>query len=318
MIVSEANRWQRGRRLIGWMDGTMTSIPDGSAAMVTRPCKGFTERAGAALVITLAMVMVISAGSGAGAQTADTRPGSAAGVPLPAPVESAPLAPPPGAPQAPSPVAPSLAAPAPAPPSAAEAGPVPAPAQSPAPAPAPQLAQPPAAAPSPSPSVNPDATLAGKPGDTTDVDTLVLTARPALTMAGQTTWDKGLGTLAEVFEKLRGEAGKLGLQVAGRPLTHFIETDDIGFRYEAMLPVDRPPGTTPPGDVRSGTTPEGRALRFTHKAPYDDIDTTYESITAYLDAKGLTVRDQFIEEYVGDPRKGDDPNFEINVYVLPR
>jgi effector-binding domain-containing protein len=124
--------------------------------------------------------------------------------------------------------------------------------------------------------------------------------------------------MREVFRRLDGEAGRLGLQVAGRPLTYFIETDDMGFRYEAMLPVDRTPETGLPADVRAGQTPTGNALRFTHKAPYDDIDATYEGITAYLDAKGLTVRDQFLEEYVNEPNDSADPNFEINIYVQPR
>ena len=294
----------------------MAIIPDGTTSLARedrrearrgssrRLAADGRHRGSTVLAILGAFLIGMLAPASLVAQTSDTRPASPAGIPQPAPVESAPLAPPPGSPAAPTPQAPSSPAPA------VEA----------TPAPAPQLAQPPAVAPAPAPApaVNPDATLAGKPGDTTDVDTLVLTARPTLTIAGQTTWDKGLNTLAEVFEKLRGEAGKLGLQVAGRPLTHFIETDDIGFRYEAMLPVDRAPGAMAPGEVRAGSTPQGNALRFTHKAPYDDIDTTYESITAYLDAKGLTVRDQFVEEYVSDPRKGDDPNFEINIYVQPR
>lgn len=293
-------------------DGTTSLAPECRREARRRSSRRLTadgrHRGSTILAILGAFLIGVLAPASLGAQTTDTRPSSPAGIPLPAPVESAPLAPLPGSPAAPAPQAPSTTPPA------AEATPAPAS----TPAPVPQLAQPPAAIPAPSPVVNPDATLAGKSGDTTDVDALVLTARPTLTIAGQTTWDKGLNTLAEAFEKLRGEAGKLGLQVAGRPLTHFIETDDIGFRYEAMLPVDRAPGAMAPADVRAGSTPQGNALRFTHKAPYDDIDTTYENITAYLDAKGLTVRDQFVEEYVSDPRKGDDPNFEINIYVQPR
>jgi DNA gyrase inhibitor GyrI len=102
----------------------------------------------------------------------------------------------------------------------------------------------------------------------------------------------------------------------------FLDTDDNGFRYEAMLPV----GQGPAGDrqssfgngVRPGLTPAGPSLRFVHVAPYDDIDSTYETITAYLEAKGITVKDAFLEEYVGDLADPADPNLEINVYVQPR
>lgn len=153
-----------------------------------------------------------------------------------------------------------------------------------------------------------------------NVDSLVLVPKDALSVTGQASWDRGFEQLSEVFRRLEAEASRLGLQVAGRPLTHFIETDDAGFRFDAMLPVDRPPaaGAPLPADIRASRTPAGNALRFTHKAPYDDIDSTYEGITAYLDAKGLTVRDQFIEEYVSEAKDAAEPTFEVNIYVQPR
>lgn len=234
-------------------------------------------------------------------------------VPAPAPVQSAPLAPPPGAtaspetPQAPPPPAPAIA---PLPETAVPAVPAPG-------APAPGVPAPAVIA--PAPGLDPNTTLAGKPGDPMNVDELVLPQKPALVISGQTTWDKGFDTLAETFRRLDAEASRLGLKVAGRPLTYFAETDDMGFRYDALLPVDRTPEVGTPGaNIRSGQTPQGKALRFTHKGPYEDVDTTYEGITAYLDAKGMIVRDQFIEEYVNEPKDAADPNFEINIYVQPR
>ena len=70
----------------------------------------------------------------------------------------------------------------------------------------------------------------------------------------------------------------------------FVETDDLGFRYQAMFPSGCSPraGGPFPRRYRLGKTPEGKAWRFAHKAPYDEIDYTYETITAYLDAKGIT------------------------------
>jgi effector-binding domain-containing protein len=224
-------------------------------------------------------------------------------VPAPAPIQSAPLAPPPGAAAQPEAAPAQPAPPAPAIPLVPQAAPLP----------------PAAAAPAPPPGIDANATLAGKSGDPMNVDEIVLPQKPALVISGQTTWDKGFDTLAETFRRLDAEAARLGLKVAGRPLTYFAETDDMGFRYDAMLPVDRTPEIgTPGGNIRSGQTPQGNALRFTHKGPYEDVDTTYEGITAYLDAKGVTVRDQFIEEYVNEPRDAADPNFEVNIYVQPR
>jgi effector-binding domain-containing protein len=147
---------------------------------------------------------------------------------------------------------------------------------------------------------------------------MTLAPRPVLSLAGESTWDDGFENLRTAFQKLRDEAGKRGLAVSGRPQALFLSTDDNGFKYEAMLDI---PATTalqetPAGGVRVKLTPEGRTLKFTHVGAYDEIDTTYEAITAYLDEKGLVARNLFIEEYMNDPAASDDVTLEMNIYVL--
>ncbi|KFC73981.1 Transcription activator, effector binding precursor [Bosea sp. LC85] len=236
-------------------------------------------------------------------------------VPLPAP----PVTPPPAAGQpAPSAPGPQGAVP---PPPAPPPAPVPAPATPEAP-PAPPLPAPPVTPQQRQSTVAPDpnATLAGKPGDPSDVDEVQLVPKPVLAISGQSSWDQGFQRLSESFRILREQASRSALAVAGRPLTLFIETDDNGFRFEAMLPVDRAPDGAVPlaNGVRPSTSPAGPSLRFVHTAPYDDIDSTYETITAYLEAKNIKVKDAFLEEYVTDLKDPSDPNLEINVYVQPQ
>ena len=265
----------------------------------------------------------------------------------PTAVESAPLAPPPGSavpvqatPAPPAPVPDVVPGPQPVQPAPAPQRPVTPEPMRPAPVPQlplePQPVQPPPTLPPPGPvlpmqpptlqqqtgTINPNETLAGKRGDPSDVDQVLLVSKPVLMLSGQSSWDEGFKRLSESFRILRQEADRAQLPVAGRPLTLFLETDDNGFRYEAMLPI----GQGPAGDrsstfgngVRPGLTPAGPSLRFVHVAPYDDIDSTYETITAYLEAKGITVKDAFLEEYVGELADPADPNLEINVYVQPR
>ena len=235
-------------------------------------------------------------------------------------VESTPLAPPPGT--APAPViAPPLAPAAPAPEAPAASAP-----QTPPVIATPPVAAPPVIAAPPvvmAPSVgmvDPNSTLAGKPGDTVNADDLVLAPKNAAVSTGRSTWDDGPKTLGETFARMRAEADKAGVKVAGRPLAIFVETDDAGFRFEAYLPIDRIPDNREQmgPDIRFSQTPEGRALRFVHRGPYDDVDSTYEVITAYLDAKGITVRDAFVEEYLGELKDSSEPGFELNIYVTPR
>ncbi|POR56773.1 effector-binding domain-containing protein [Bosea psychrotolerans] len=258
----------------------------------------------------------------------------------PTAVDSAPLAPPPGAAapaqaQAVPPVAePQPVQPPPVLQGPAAPQPVQPPPASPLP-PEPQPVQPPPTLPAPGPALpvppvpqqqtgmpDPNATLAGKRGDASDVDAVLLVSKPVLSLAGQSSWDQGFQRLNESFKILREEAAKAGLPIAGRPLTLFVETDDNGFRFEAMLPVGQAPEGSRTSEfargVKVGLSPAGPSLRFVHVAPYDDIDSTYETITAYLEAKSIVVKDAFLEEYVSDLNDPGDPNLEINVYVQPR
>ena len=76
-----------------------------------------------------------------------------------------------------------------------------------------------------------------------------------------------------------------------------------------MIPIAQvPEGKTElTPEIKFGKTPEGKAFRFVHKEAYDEIDGTYETITAYLDTKDIVAKDAFIEEYVTDITDADGP-----------
>ena len=235
--------------------------------------------------------------------------------PLPAASETpaipaAPAAPPPAAPQ-PAPQAQTAPAPsdAPAQPQApATAQPAPATPTSPAPA-------------SPAPVQEAArSTLFPNPSDPTGVEEGVLVSKDTVVLAGTSTWDEAYDNLKNAFAKIDGEMKKGGIAPAGRPLTIFVDTDDNGFKYEAMVPVAKgPEGRTElTPEIKFGRTPEGKSFRFVHKDAYDEIDGTYETITAYLDIKEIVAKDAFIEEYVSDFTDSQDTNFEVNIYVQPK
>jgi effector-binding domain-containing protein len=87
-----------------------------------------------------------------------------------------------------------------------------------------------------------------------------------------------------------------------------------------MVPIEQVPqgraSLTP--EIGFGRTPEGKAYRFVHKGPYDEIDETYDTISTYLDAKGIIAKDAFLEEYVTDLNEAGDDNTEVNIFVQPR
>jgi effector-binding domain-containing protein len=224
----------------------------------------------------------------------------ATGIAPPAAVESSPLPPPPVAPAQATPQT-DQAAPPPPP---ATAQPVPAPS--------------PAAPIGPAPTGR--TTLFPNPGDPTNVEEGMLVAKPTAVLSGTSTWDEGFNTLKAAFGKIEDALKQAGIAPTGRPLTIFVHTDDMGFRFEAMIPIAQVPEgkseLTP--EIKFGKTPEGKAYRFVHKDAYDEIDGTYETITAYLDAKDVVSKDVFIEEYVTELTDSADVDLEVNIYVQPK
>jgi effector-binding domain-containing protein len=145
-----------------------------------------------------------------------------------------------------------------------------------------------------------------------------MVAHPAAYIEGKANWSEGFGALMGAIATINAELTKAGVAASGRPIAVFVETDDTGFGYRAMVPIDKAPEgkTTLSETVKLGETPAGRAMKFEHRGSYEDIDSTYEAITAYLDEKGLEAANMFVEEYLNDVKTADDPNLQVDIYVL--
>ncbi len=156
------------------------------------------------------------------------------------------------------------------------------------------------------------------PGDGSSPVVIELKARPTVALSGTAEWDDGMRALAEAVTKLRTEMGKAGLEPAGKPLAVFVETDDKGFRFEAMIPLAAAPEPMPglQNGLRIATSPAGKTMKFEHRGSYDEIDATYEAITAYLDEKGLEAQNLFVEEYLSLPRTSDEDGTQVDIYVF--
>jgi effector-binding domain-containing protein len=197
---------------------------------------------------------------------------------------------------------------------------------------APPAQAPAAPAPSPSPAVptpgagTPPAASSGRPtlvpdAADTDVAEVVLPGKPAAIISGTSTSEEGFKTIREAFRKVEEELAKAGIAPAGRPLAIFQQFNPDGsFQYDALVPIARAPEgkTLLTNEIRFGTTPAGKALRFTHKNAYEEVESTYDMIEIYLEAKGITVQDPIIEEFVNDPKDASDAELELNIFVQPK
>ena len=147
-----------------------------------------------------------------------------------------------------------------------------------------------------------------------------LTARPFAYVEGKADKDEIFASITASLATAKAAVEKAGLKIAGKPLAVFLQSDETGFTYRAGYPLESAAqGQTSLSDaVKLGQTPAGKAMRFQHAGAYSDIDATYDAITAYLDEKGIDAEDSFIEEYQNDVKDGDDPNLQVNIYVMTK
>jgi effector-binding domain-containing protein len=171
-------------------------------------------------------------------------------------------------------------------------------------------------------AAKPDAPKAEAPKDAPAEEGAIkveeIAARVTIQTHGAAKWEEGYGKIIDAIAKLRAAAQKAGLKETGRPVAVFTDTDDAGFKFDAMLPVDAPADAKPDlgADISIAQAPSGKAVRFEHRGAYDDIDSTYEAITAYLDEKGLEARNLFVEEYVVEAKDSSDVALQVDIYVF--
>lgn len=185
----------------------------------------------------------------------------------------------------------------------------------------PSTAEPPAATETPNGKPNnTEIEPNGSPGipDNATTESVTVPTRAIVMVTGKSSYDEAFKSIKASIETVKAAMGKAGLTASGHPITIFSEPDDKGFKYKAAIPVAAKPAGTPNlgADVTISESPGGKAIKFQHRGAYEDIDSTYDVITAYLDAKGLQVDNPYIEEYLTDLTTPDDPNLQVDIYVF--
>jgi effector-binding domain-containing protein len=176
-------------------------------------------------------------------------------------------------------------------------------------APKPAEQMPPAPPPADAP---PPGTL--QPGDAFGLEVML----PELTIVltkGHANWDSAFDTLIASFKALHAYLDKEGIKPTGAAMTIYTKTDETGFDFEAAYPIAAAPASPPPDKIAVGQAPAGKALKFVHRGAYDAMDTTYETITNFLDDHSIDAKDMFIEQYATDPLVSNPDRLVIDIYV---
>ncbi len=185
-------------------------------------------------------------------------------------------------------------------------------AQSPAPAPA----APPAAPATPPVPATPEAPKAQAESGGGEMKEIV--PQPVLRFRAQSPWDEAHASIRKAIDRLEAEAKRLGLPRQGNPMAHFVDSDDLGFTFEAMVPLANAPeaGKTYGEGIDATLSPGGRSVIFPYEGANDEIDNAYEALTAWLDDKGLVSTGRYLEEYENLPERGDDPGMKARIIIF--
>jgi effector-binding domain-containing protein len=175
----------------------------------------------------------------------------------------------------------------------------------------PPITQTPSDPPPPSVPVRPAPVQSGDPFG----EEVTLEAKTMVYVKGTSTWEAAFETLLKALKSVNGFLDQQGIKPAGLAMTIYTETDDLGFQFQAGVPVAPELKISARGDIAVGKSPAGKTLKFVHRGSYDGMDTTYEAITNHLDEKRLEALDMFIEEYVTDPVKTPEDKLIVNIYV---
>ncbi len=133
--------------------------------------------------------------------------------------------------------------------------------------------------------------------------------------AGSGQWDNAFETIVDGFKAVSGYLQKAGIKPIGPPMTIYTSTNDTSFQFRAAFPVAEVPKDKPTGDIAVDKTAPGKAYKFVHRGSYDDMDTTYDAITNFLDEKQLDAKGLFIEQYVTDPITTPQEKLVVEVFV---
>jgi len=182
------------------------------------------------------------------------------------------------------------------------AGVAPAPAQAPAPPQAPAPAQ---------DNSRPESL---QPGDAFGEE-VNLPEQTIVFFSGTGQWDTAFETIVDGFKAVNGYLKKVGIKPAGPAMTIYTSTNDTSFQFRAAFPITEAPKEPPSGDIAVTKTSPGKAFKFIHRGSYDDMDTTYDAITNFLDEKQLDAKGLFIEQYVTDPITTPQEKLVVEVFV---
>lgn len=121
--------------------------------------------------------------------------------------------------------------------------------------------------------------------------------------------------MAAAYAEISGFMNQAGIVMVGQPMAITRAWEEGSYQFDAAIPVDFiPPDLT--GNIESGLSPEGPAVRAVHHGAYDQMMPTYTKLAAYISAHGLKQGNVSWEHYITDPASSTEAEMITHVYIM--
>lgn len=104
-----------------------------------------------------------------------------------------------------------------------------------------------------------------------------------------------------------------GMKMSGQPLTITTKWEGNTFEYENCIPVQNVKGDLS-ASVFSSKTYSGTAVKIEHLGSYDNLNSTYDDIIAYINQMNFEIIGDPWEIYVSDPSNTVEDKLITDVY----
>jgi len=121
--------------------------------------------------------------------------------------------------------------------------------------------------------------------------------------------------MAQAYAEISIFMNHKGIEMSGQPMAITRAWEEGSYQFDAAIPVGFVPGNLN-GNIQSGMSPAGPAVRAVHHGQYDQMMPTYEKLAAYMSAHGLSQGRVSWEHYISDPGSTEQQDMITHVYIM--
>lgn len=121
--------------------------------------------------------------------------------------------------------------------------------------------------------------------------------------------------MAAAYAEISAFMNQAGISMSGQPMAITHAREEGSYQFDAAIPVEFIP-TQLSGNIQSGQSPAGPAVRAVHHGGYDQLMPTYSKLAAYMSAHGLQQGQVTWEHYVSDPGTTSPADMITHVYIM--